>query len=93
MIDVLPPPERPTRPTRSPSAMRRSSPSNSGAAWPRVGEADPLEHDARGARRARAPGTSGSSTVGGSSSSSANCAASVTDRSSWRQIWLKSNST
>ena len=63
MIVVLPPPERPTSPTRSASPMCRSSPSNSGAPcpeWVKRTRSSRTSADPVG----RGSGASGSSTVG-----------------------------
>ena len=74
---VLPPPERPTRPTFVPGVDPRATSRRRAAAARRVAERH-VRSSTRVVRAARtACGGSASTTAGGSSSSSVNCAASV----------------
>lgn len=76
---VLPPPDRPTRPIFAPLGTARSRPSKSGfpPPWAKVtcSKRTSAAWDSNGS------GDAGSSTVGGVSSSSVNCAASVIELS------------
>lgn len=76
---VLPPPDRPTRPIFVPLGTARSRPSKSGSApaWAKV----TCSKRTSAALGSNGSGEGGSSTVGGVSSSSVNCAASVIELS------------